>query len=210
MIVFSSPKIRLFCIVFFPLLFVRYAFHVLFWQTSGQKAIITEELSIQVLDYRFFHDVEIFRKSAFARLLAFLWAVHYNVYFLSLFYGRIGSTRSWICSWFRRERSSFELQCATCGVLHLFHPFGTIINAERVGNNVRIRNNTTIGNKNGRRPVIGDNVEIGANVVIIGGVTVGDNAVIGAGSVVVKDVPSDSVVAGNPARVIRTICSSET
>lgn len=205
MIVFSSPKIRLFCIVFFPLLFVRYVLHVLFWQTSSQKAIITEELSIQVQDYRFFQDVEIFRKSAFSRLLAFLWAVHYNVYFLSLFYGRIGSTRSWICSWFRRDRSSFELQCEHCGVLHLYHPFGSIINAERVGNNVRIRNNTTIGNKNGRRPVIGDNVEIGANVVIIGGVTVGDNAVIGAGSVVVKDVPDRCVVAGNPACLIKKL-----
>lgn len=59
------------------------------------------------------------------------------------------------------------------------------------------------------RPVIGDNVEIGANVTIIGGVTIGDSAVIAAGCVVVKDVPSGSVVAGNPARVIRTICSSE-
>ena len=51
-------------------------------------------------------------------------------------------------------------------------------------------------------PVIGDNVTVGANVVIIGNVTIGNNVVIGAGSVVVKDVPSNVVVAGNPVRVI--------
>ena len=53
--------------------------------------------------------------------------------------------------------------------------------------------------------VIGKNVWIAANVTIIGGVTIGDNAVIAAGSVVTKDVPADSLAAGNPARVIRSI-----
>ena len=48
---------------------------------------------------------------------------------------------------------------------------------------------------------IGNNVWIGAGVNILPGVTIGDNAVIAAGSVVTKDVPSDCVVAGNPAVV---------
>lgn len=46
---------------------------------------------------------------------------------------------------------------------------------------------------------------IGANVVILPGVTVGENAVVGAGSIVTKDVPSGFVVAGNPAKVIKNI-----
>ena len=46
-------------------------------------------------------------------------------------------------------------------------------------------------------------MNIGSNTCIIGEVTIGDNVIIGAGSVVVKDVPSNVVVAGNPARIIR-------
>lgn len=52
---------------------------------------------------------------------------------------------------------------------------------------------------------IGNNCWIGANVTICPGVTIGDNTVIGAGSVVLRDVPENSVAAGNPCRVIRKI-----
>ena len=45
-------------------------------------------------------------------------------------------------------------------------------------------------------------MDIGANVCIIGNITIGDNVIIGAGSVVTKDVPSDCIVVGNPARVL--------
>lgn len=46
---------------------------------------------------------------------------------------------------------------------------------------------------------------IGSGVTILGGVTVGERAIVGAGSVVTKDVPAGSIVAGNPAKVIRSI-----
>lgn len=52
--------------------------------------------------------------------------------------------------------------------------------------------------------VVGNDVWIGANVVILAGVTIGDGAVIAAGSVVTHDVPPHAVVAGVPARVVRT------
>lgn len=51
--------------------------------------------------------------------------------------------------------------------------------------------------------IIGDYVWIGANAVILRGITIGDNAVIAAGSVVTKDVPAGSVVAGVPAKVLK-------
>lgn len=51
---------------------------------------------------------------------------------------------------------------------------------------------------------IGNNCVIGINSVILPGVVIGDNVVVGACSVVTKDVPSGSIVAGNPAKVIKT------
>lgn len=53
--------------------------------------------------------------------------------------------------------------------------------------------------------VIGKNVWIAAGVTVIGGVTVGENAVVAAGSVVTRDVPSNTLVGGNPATVIRSL-----
>jgi len=53
--------------------------------------------------------------------------------------------------------------------------------------------------------VIEKNVWIAASVTIIGGVTVGENSVVAAGSVVTRDVPPNTLVGGNPARVIRPI-----
>lgn len=89
---------------------------------------------------------------------------------------------------------------------NVYHGQGLIINNSVViGEKITIRQNTTIGNsaKNGKCPVIGNYVNIGANVVIIGDVKIGDFSIIGAGSVVINDVPEKSVVVGNPARIIR-------
>jgi putative colanic acid biosynthesis acetyltransferase WcaB len=100
--------------------------------------------------------------------------------------------------------------------LRLYHARAIVIHEQAViGADCTIRQSTTIGNKTlrdgtpGPAPVIGDGVDIGANVVILGGVGIGDGATIGAGSVVVKDVPAGATVAGNPARVIKMSCAEE-
>lgn len=56
---------------------------------------------------------------------------------------------------------------------------------------------------------VGDNVWIGAGVQVMPGVTIGSNVVIGGGSVVVKDIPDNSVAVGNPCRVIRPITEAD-
>lgn len=53
--------------------------------------------------------------------------------------------------------------------------------------------------------IIGNNVFIGSNTIILPGVSIGNNVVIGAGSVITKNIPSDVVAAGDPARIIRSI-----
>ncbi len=56
---------------------------------------------------------------------------------------------------------------------------------------------------------VGNDVWIGENVVVVGGVTIGDGAVVAAGSVVTRDVPACTIVGGNPARVIKTRFATE-
>lgn len=51
--------------------------------------------------------------------------------------------------------------------------------------------------------ILGNDVWLGANVTVCPGVTIGDNVVVGAGSVVVKDLPSNTICVGNPAKVLR-------
>lgn len=56
---------------------------------------------------------------------------------------------------------------------------------------------------------VGDNVWIGAGVQVMPGVTIGSNVVIGGGSVVIKDIPDNSVAVGNPCKVIRAITEED-
>lgn len=87
------------------------------------------------------------------------------------------------------------------------HPYGTILNAISIGDNFKFKHLTTIGNKNddeSMRPIILNNVTLGANVTIIGRVIIGNNVTIGAGAVVTKDIPDNSVVVGQPFRLYST------
>lgn len=87
--------------------------------------------------------------------------------------------------------------------LFISHGQGTVLSAERIGANLWVHQGVTVGwdYQGARRPVIGDNVFIGAGAKILGAVTVGDGARIGANAVVVCDVPAGATAVGIPARV---------
>ncbi len=138
-------------------------------------------------------------------ILALLFFLHTNRYFRSLFYFRIGPILSSLISWYRPGDRYFIISSTlklgkSCLIAH---PYATILNADEIGDNFVCRHCTTLGEKNGKRPVIGNNVTLGASVTIIGPVHIGDNVIIGAGSVVVKDIPNDCIVVGNPAKIIK-------
>ncbi|MFQ5882268.1 MAG: serine O-acetyltransferase [Candidatus Methylomirabilales bacterium] len=91
--------------------------------------------------------------------------------------------------------------------LFIDHGMGVVIGeTTTVGENVTLYQGVTLGGtsleRKKRHPTIGNNVIIGAGAKILGPFTVGDNSKIGSGSVVVKEVPPNSVVVGVPGRVI--------
>jgi len=90
--------------------------------------------------------------------------------------------------------------------LFIDHGMGVVIGeTAEVGENVTLLQGVTLGGtslkREKRHPTLGNNVVVGAGAKIIGGFKIGDGSRIGAGSVVVREVPANSVVVGVPGRV---------
>ncbi|OPY63720.1 MAG: Serine acetyltransferase [Syntrophorhabdaceae bacterium PtaU1.Bin034] len=87
------------------------------------------------------------------------------------------------------------------------HGMGVVIGeTSEIGNNVTLYHGVTLGGttwrKGKRHPTIGNNVVIGAGAKVLGPVRIGDNTRIGANSVVIHDIPPNSVVVGIPGKVV--------
>jgi serine O-acetyltransferase len=91
--------------------------------------------------------------------------------------------------------------------VRIWHHSGIILHARSIGDDVQIRQNTTMGIASVDRhldiPTIGDRVDIGCGACILGAVTVGDDCKIGANAVVLTDIPAGSTAVGMPAKVVR-------
>lgn len=116
----------------------------------------------------------------------------------------------WVYLYYLKKHQSYIPLTATIGGnLRIIHLTGIHVASNAIiGNNCTMYQHVTIGSnylektKCPGAPVIGNNVLIGANACIIGGVNIGDNVKIGAGCIVTEDIPSNSVVVMNKPRVI--------
>jgi serine O-acetyltransferase len=92
------------------------------------------------------------------------------------------------------------------------HTFGIVLGAHNIGCNALIYHEVTVGAKEmdfgfnlETRPVIGDNVVIGAGAKVLGRIRIGNNSVICANSVVLRSFPDNVIVGGVPAQIIRRL-----
>lgn len=191
-------KILLAHIRFLPILF--------FYLKSKNKKLINEDVKEWVVNNGMITNGEIYNLT---------YILLFNKPFRNLFYLRCPEVLNILKRIFCPIDSTFYLADNMPGMyndidgggLYIIHGFGTRIRAKSIGKGCKFRQLTTIGTKSTTRPLdvptIGKNVDFGANVSCFGNINIGDNAIIGAGSVVVKDVPANAIVAGNPAKVIK-------
>lgn len=149
-----------------------------------------------------------------------------NQGFWTLFWHRFGNWRMGIRIKLIRAPFSltyrFMFKCCEifCGIklsynvpvgrrVRLEHFGGMILGARAIGNDVTLRQNTTLGVASkadlSAKPTIEDGCDIGAGVCILGDITIGRGSRIGANAVVTKDIPPYSVAVGIPAKVIKTL-----
>ena len=105
--------------------------------------------------------------------------------------------------------SDISCKAKILGGLNIMHGHDIVIGSGvKIGTNFKIFNGVTLGNKdtnNGKveQPIIGNNVTIGTGVKVLGNIKIGDNTIVGANSVVTRDIPSNEVWAGVPAKKIK-------
>lgn len=133
--------------------------------------------------------------------------------FKPLIYIRLCNGRSKMCHFIRpmlirklKKRYHIELGCCEIGpYLRLPHPYGIIIAAKRIGENVMIGQYVTLGGNNCKErqdnngdfihtPVVGNNCQISAGSVVAGPIIIGDNVVIGANSTITKNIASGTLL----------------
>lgn len=132
--------------------------------------------------------------------------LHHEVRFL-YFYRNDDNFISHLILRYIRRKYGLEIYSKSIGGgLYLCHPYMITVNSNAIiGSNCNLNKGCTIGTEyRGKRkgtPIIGNNVWIGSNSTIVGRITVGDNVLIAPNTHVNSDIPSNSIVFGNPCQI---------
>lgn len=137
-------------------------------------------------------------------LIGFVWLIICYPEFRSLFYHRIGRIKSFLCRYLPGRTNLFLQTKNIGGGFYIGHGWGTVVNAKSIGINCGVGQNCTIGSRNLLTPILKDGCMVWVHSVVLGGITIGENSQIGAGSVVVKDIPDNSIVVPAKSKIIRS------
>ena len=131
-----------------------------------------------------------------------------NRVFRNVFYCRVGAIGS-LLNIFLKEEPTLNIERSLChnygGGLYIAHGTSCQVYANKIGENLWMHQNVTLGMIGEGRPEIGDNVYIGTGAVVLGGIKIGNNVRIGANAIVVDNIPDNSVVVSPKGKVIKTI-----
>jgi serine O-acetyltransferase len=179
-------------------LFNNYSFFNIYGVICDNKHI----LSIFLSDYnRYFYDSYIDYEKTFSRI-ELIGILCYRM--AHWFYENNDEASATQYSNLGRLISGFEIYyTAEIGTgLKINHGLGTVIGTRcKIGKNALLHQNVTLGDRNGGRPTLLDNVTLYAGAKVLGGITLGNNSVVAANSVCLMDIPDNEVCVGIPGKI---------
>lgn len=185
--------------------------HIIAYELSPNKKLISLDID------RWSKDCKLINKFVnpnigakwLHRMICLVWLLATTPEFRNLFYMRIKFLKIF-CLYLRPLSTLYiATKSENFGAgTYIQHGFSTVITAEHIGRNCWINQQVTIGYNDSKtrgygKPWIGDNVRISAGAKVCGPVKIGDNCIIGVNAVIVKDVPSNSIVIPSPMMMIQ-------